>query len=47
MEIRYHSPTAQAAYHDLLSLLLDEAVSEIRGSPTLKERDGKGYWYDH
>lgn len=47
MEIRYHSPTAQAAYHDLLSLLLDEAVAEIRGSPTLKERDGKGYWYDH
>lgn len=47
MEIRYHSPTAQAAYHDLLSLLLDEAVSEIRGSPTLKERYGKGYWYDH
>jgi hypothetical protein len=47
MEIRYHSPTAQAAYHDLLSLLLDETVSEIRGSPTLKERDGKAYWYDH
>jgi hypothetical protein len=47
VEIRYHSPTAQAAYHDLLSLLLDEAVSEIRGSPTLKERDGKAYWYDH
>lgn len=47
METRYHSPTAQAAYHDLLSLLLDEAVSEIRGSPTLKERDGRGYWYDH
>lgn len=47
MEIRYHSPTAQAAYHDLLSLLLDEAVSEIRGSPVLKEREGKAYWYDH
>ncbi|HEX8402679.1 MAG TPA: GSU2403 family nucleotidyltransferase fold protein [Allosphingosinicella sp.] len=47
MATRYHSPTAQAAYHDLLSLLLDEAVSEIRGSPILKERDGKGYWYDH
>lgn len=47
MEIRYHSPVAQAAYHDLLSLLLDEAISDIRGSPTLKERAGKGYWYDH
>lgn len=47
MDIRYHSATAQAAYHDLLSLLLDEAVSEIRGSPILKELDGKHYWYDH
>jgi len=47
MDIRYHSPVAQAAYHDLLSLLLDEAVSEIRGSPKLKERDGRAYWYDH
>jgi hypothetical protein len=46
METRYHSTTAQTAYHDLLSLLLDEAVSEIRGSPTLREREGKGYWYD-
>ncbi len=47
MDIRYHSPVAQAAYHDLLSLLLDEAVSEIRGSPKLKEREGRAYWYDH
>lgn len=47
MLVRYHSSTAQAAYHDLLSLLLDEAVAEIRGSPKLIERSGKGYWYDH
>lgn len=47
MDIRYHSTTAQAAYHDLLSLLLDAAVSEIKGSPTLREVDGKSYWYDH
>lgn len=47
MDIRHHSPTAQAAYHDLLSLLLDEAVSELRGSPKLKQVDGKAYWYDH
>jgi hypothetical protein len=46
-KIRYHSMTAQTAYHDLLSLLLDETVSEIRGSPTLKEQGGRGYWYDH
>lgn len=47
MDIRYHSPTAQTAYHDLLSLLLDEAVAEIQGSPILKEIEGKAYWYDH
>src|SRR5687768_11540392 len=42
MLVRYHSSTAQAAYNDLLSLLLDEAVAEIRGSPKLIERSGKG-----
>lgn len=43
---RRHSQTAQTAYHDLLSLLLDEAVSEIRGTPTKRERGGRTYWYD-
>lgn len=43
---RRHSATAHAAYHDLVSLLLDELISEIKGAPTLRERDGKGYWYD-
>lgn len=47
MRMRYHSMVAQTAYHDLLSLLLDEAVSEIRGNPVLKPRDGRAYWYDH
>ena len=46
METRRHSHTAQAAYHDLLSLLLDEAVSDIIGSPTLREIKGRRYWYD-
>lgn len=46
MEIRRHSHTAQAAYHDLVSLLLDEAASDILGTPTLREIKGKGYWYD-
>lgn len=46
MEIRRHSHTAEAAYHDLVSLLLDEAVSDIFGSCTLREIRGKGYWYD-
>lgn len=44
--MRYHSPIAQAAYHDLLSHLLDEAVSEMRGSPAEREINGKIYWYD-
>lgn len=46
MDIRRHSTTAQAAYHDLVSLLLDEAASDIRGAPTMRERNGKSYWYD-
>lgn len=41
-----HSPVAHAAYHDLVSLLLDEAASEIRGAPTLRKMDGRSYWYD-
>mgnify|MGYP003700610771 FL=1 len=44
--LRRHSPTAQAAYHDLVSLLLDEAASDIRGNPTARERGGRTYWYD-
>lgn len=44
--LRRHSPTAQAAYHDLVSLLLDEAASDIRGNPTPRERNGRTYWYD-
>lgn len=44
--IRRHSPTALVAYHDLLSLLLDDAASDILGAPTLRERNGRRYWYD-
>ena len=46
MEVRRHSPTAQAAYHDLVSLLLDDATSDISGKPTARERGGRKYWYD-
>lgn len=46
MAINRHTPTAQAAYADLVSLLLDEAMSEIRGAPTLREINGRQYWYD-
>jgi hypothetical protein len=45
-EIRRHSHTAQAAYHDLVSLLLDDAVSDMRGTPTRRERGDRAYWYD-
>lgn len=46
MAFRRHSQVAQAAYHDLVSLLLDEAVSELRGAPTARQIKGKTYWYD-
>jgi len=41
-----HSSIAHAAYHDLLRSLQDDAVSDIRGTPTRVERSGKVYWYD-
>lgn len=43
---RNHSPIAHAAYHDLVASLKDEAVSELRGTPTRVERAGRAYWYD-
>ena len=46
MSIRHHTQIGQAAYHDLLRLLLDEAVSEIRGTPTLTTKRERGFWYD-
>ena len=46
MPITRHSPTAHAAYHDLLRLLLDDRASDIRGTPTRVERNGRIYWYD-
>lgn len=41
-----HSSIAHAGYHDLLRSLQDDAVSDIRGTPTRVERNGKTYWYD-
>ena len=41
-----HSATAQAAYHDLVSRLLDDSVAELKGTPTPRERGGRVYWYD-
>lgn len=44
--IAYHSAIGQSAWIDLLRLLKEEAVSDIRGTPRLKTRAGRGYWYD-
>lgn len=41
-----HSATGHAAYHDLLRSLRDDAVSEIRGTPTRVQRGARAYWYD-
>ncbi|MDB6178665.1 GSU2403 family nucleotidyltransferase fold protein [Paracoccus sp. Z330] len=41
-----HSNLAHAAYHDLLHALKDERISELRGTPTRVERNGRVYWYD-
>jgi hypothetical protein len=40
-----HSATAHAAYLDLRRSLLDEVVSDIRGTPTKDKRGDKIYWY--
>lgn len=46
LPLRHHGLTGQSAWQDLLRLLKEEAVSEIRGKPTLRRRDSRGYWYD-
>lgn len=44
--MKYHSSTAQAAYHDLRRSLMDDQVATIRGTPKQEERKGRNYWYD-
>ena len=46
MAFRRHSQVAQAAYGDLVSLLLDETVTDIQGALTPREINGRTYWYD-
>lgn len=46
MDFRRHTHTAAAAYQDLVSLLLDDAGGEIRGTPTRRTRGAGAYWYD-
>ena len=40
------SAIAHAAYIDLRSALIDEAASEIIGTPRLEKRGDRTYWYD-
>lgn len=44
--IQQHTLTGQSAWTDLLRLLKEEAVCSIKGNPTLRQRDSRGYWYD-
>lgn len=44
--LKPHSPRAQAAYHDLCRLLMDDAAAGIIGTPQKLVRNGRGYWYD-
>ena len=46
MPVQHHSATAHAAYHDLLRLLMDDRVSDLRGTPTQISRGARVYWYD-
>ncbi|SPJ25490.1 nucleotidyltransferase family protein [Palleronia abyssalis] len=44
--ITHHSHIGTAAWADLLRMLKDGQVSELRGSPKLKTVGQKRYWYD-
>lgn len=37
--------TVQTAYSDLLARLQEDAVLELGGTPVLRDRDGRKYWY--
>ena len=44
--IDHHSHIGTAAWSDILRMLKDAQVSDLRGSPTLKTIGGRRYWYD-
>jgi hypothetical protein len=46
MAMQRLSAIAHAAYIDLRTALIDEAASEIIGTPRLERRGAKSYWYD-
>lgn len=43
--IRRLSLTVQTAYADLLARLQDDSIMELGGTPVLRERRGRKYWY--
>nr|WP_127904297.1 GSU2403 family nucleotidyltransferase fold protein [Solirhodobacter olei] len=43
----YHSQIGSAAWSDLLRLLKDARVSDLRGVPKMRTVGGRSYWYDH
>jgi len=45
--ITHHSHIGMAALSDLLRLLKDARVSDLRGTPKMREVRGRSYWYDH
>jgi|TARA_B100000315_G_scaffold110470_1_gene101298 hypothetical protein len=45
MQFRRLPLTAQTVYSDLLARLQEDAVLELGGTPVLRERGGRKYWY--
>ena len=45
-DLKFHSHTGNSAYHDLRRLLMDAALSEIRGTPIRITVNGRHFWYD-
>ncbi|WP_127904058.1 nucleotidyltransferase family protein [Solirhodobacter olei] len=45
--VTYHSQIGSAAWSDLLRLLKDARVSDLRGVPKMRTVGGRSYWYDH
>lgn len=44
--IKHHSHIGTAAWTDLLRMLKDAQISELRGAPKLKTIGKREYWYD-
>ncbi|MGR3762289.1 nucleotidyltransferase family protein (plasmid) [Roseobacteraceae bacterium NS-SX3] len=44
--IQHHSAIGTAAWADLLRMLKDSSISELKGAATLKVIGKKSYWYD-